>query len=168
MAHRPDRCIARGIAVVALALLLAPAVQGTPASPPSGAQEGFNWIEYSIEGDATVELKEKDLVMCSKVEDEMEFQMRSLGEWKIGAESPSAAFGEHEARFELSPPLGEYRDDDARTDDRAWGDGTLVLEDGGRDPMGFAVFKGSFEIAVLEAQSGFSFTLRGTFACQIL
>ena len=176
MTPRPDhrlvrprlRAVGGSLVALMLAVLVLPAAHGAPGYPSGAPQEGFNWIHYQIDGDATEEHEEKDVVMCSKVGDGDEFELRSLGEWIIGAATPNVSFGEHEARFELSSPLGTYRDDDGRTDDRAWGDGTLVLEDGGKDSMGFAVFKGTFEITSLEAESGFSFTLRGSFACQVL
>lgn len=156
------------VTIVALATLALPEARGHSVTAPAATQEGNNWIEYRVGGDATEEHKEADMLMCSTMDDGARFGFRSAGEWTIGVESPSASFGEHEARFELSPPANKYRDDNFRTDDRAWGDGTLVLEDGGKDPMGFSVFKGTFTIPALSADSGFSFELEGSFSCPVL
>lgn len=178
MAHRPVYSGARtrellcgdtrqAIVALALTALVSAFAYGDSAALPVTAQEGANWIRYSIDGAATEEHEEKDVVMCSKVGDGTEFELRSLGEWTIGITSPSVAFGEHQARLELSPPQGRYRDDDGRTDDRAWGDGTVVLEDGGKDSMGFSVYKGTIALTELSSESGFSFTLEGSFSCQV-
>lgn len=156
------------VAVLALAALAVPEASGRPVTAAAMIQGGNNWIEYRVAGDATEEHKETDMLLCSTMDDGARFAFRSVGEWTIGAESPGASFGEHQARFELSPPQNKYRDDDFRTDDRAWGDGTLVLEDAGKDPMGFRVFKGTFVIPELVADSGFSFKLEGSFSCPVL
>jgi len=157
---------ARVVSMLALAAMMFSFTYGDSVAHPVTAQEGPNWIHYKIDGDATDEKEEKDVVMCSTNEDG--FLLRSPGEWTIGIESTGASFGEHPARFELSPPMGKYRDEDARTDDRAWADGTLVLSDGGKDSMGFSVFKGTFAIPEIASASGFSFTLEVSFSCQVL
>lgn len=178
MAHRPTYSRARtrellygdtrqAIVALALTALVSAFAYGDSAALPVTSQEGPNWIQYSIAGDATEQHEEKDVVMCSKVGDGDEFELRALGEWVIGIASPSVAFGEHQARLELNPPQGKYRDDDARTDDRAWGDGTVVLEDGGKDSMGFSVFKGTIALTELSSEAGFSFTLEVSFSCQV-
>lgn len=178
MAHRPTHrgaqlrpvsaVIRPRLVMLALAALLLPFALTISTATPGATQDGANWIQYRIGGHATEEHEEKDVVMCSFIGDGDEFAFRSLGEWVIGVESPSKSFGEHQARFELSPPQGKYGDGDPSTDDRGWGDGTLVLEDGGKDAMGFTVVKGTFAIATLDAASGFSFTLEGSFSCQVL
>jgi hypothetical protein len=39
------------------------------------------------------------------------------------------------------------------------------LEDGGKGAMGMPVLKGTFSAAELSADSGFNFTLEGSFSC---
>ena len=91
--------------------------------------------------------------------------LHSIGEWVITIEAPAPAVGDHEGKFLVAPPQGKYRDDDSRTEDRAKGTGTITLEDGGKDALGMAVLKGRFNAAELSSDSGFNFTLEGSFSC---
>ncbi len=129
-------------------------------------QESSTWIDYRVGGDATEEHREPDVVMCSEIGDG-EFSMHSMGEWVITIEAPAPTIGEHEGTFLVAPPKGKYRDEDARTEDRAKGAGMITLEDGGKGEMGMPVLKGTFSAANLSAESGFSFTLEGSFSCLV-
>ena len=167
---------------VALVVGLSLAIQTAAAAPETGpadlvtSQDSSTWVDYTIGGDATEEHREpEDLFAIGHVPgDDVgdgrhalhgEFGLHSMGKWIIEIEAPSPTAGEYEATFRISPPQGEYRDDDARTEDRARGTGTITLEDGGKNSMGMAIVKGTFSAAELTADSGFSFTLEGSYSC---
>lgn len=127
-------------------------------------QESSTWIDYRVGGDATEEHREPDVVMCSEIGDG-EFSLHSMGEWVITIEAPTPTVGEHEGTFLVAPPQGKYRDDDARTEDRAKGAGAITLEDGGKGSMGMPILKGTFSVTKLSSDAGFNFTLEGSFSC---
>jgi hypothetical protein len=149
---------------VSLATQTAAAAREARPMGMAASQDNSTWVDYRIGGDATEEHREPDIVMCSEIGDG-EFSLHSMGEWVITIEAPSPEVGEHEASFLLAPPQGQYRDDDARTEDRAKGTGTITLGDGGKNQMGMAILKGTFNAAELSSESGFNFTLEGSYSC---
>ena len=130
----------------------------------AASQDSSTWIDYRIGGDATEEHREPDVVMCSEIGDG-EFSLHSMGEWVITIETPAPTVGEHEGKFLVAPPQGKFQDGDARTEDRAKGTGTITLEDGGKGSMGMPILKGTFSASELAADSGYKFTLEGSFSC---
>jgi hypothetical protein len=152
--------------VITLSLTTGGTAAGSVGMSPEVAvpQEGSTWIDYRVGGDATEEHRESDLVMCAEIGDG-EFSLHSMGEWVITVEAPAPTIGEHESTFLVAPPQGKFRDEDARTEDRAKGTGTITLEDGGKGELGMPVLKGTFSAAALSSDSGFNFTLEGSFSC---
>lgn len=153
-------------AVITLTLAAgSPVAAGVRVSATTAAsQDSSTWIDYRVGDDATEEYREPDVVMCSEIGDG-EFSLHSMGEWVITIEAPAPTVGEHEGTFLVAPPQGKYRDDDARTEDRAKGAGTITLEDGGKGSMGMPILKGTFSAAKLSSEAGFNFTLEGSFSC---
>jgi hypothetical protein len=160
--------IVLGAAALATAVTLAAGttIAAGESGPASMAtpQDSSTWIDYRIGGDATEEHREPDIVMCSEIGDG-EFSLHSMGEWVITIETPAPTVGEHEGKFLVAPPQGKFQDGDARTEDRAKGTGTITLEDGGKGSMGMPILKGTFSAPELAADSGYKFTLEGSFSC---
>lgn len=142
-----------GACVIAL-LTAAPAVQ---------AQETF--IEYSVTGSATASGRDADAVLCSFTDDGL--IIHSIGDWVFTIEAASAEAGEHEASVRVAAPdkVTALHDDDARTDDRPKGDGTIVLESAGTGQMNLPLIRVKFTAKGLTSDAGASIDVTGTVVC---
>ncbi|MDH4045995.1 MAG: hypothetical protein OEW06_16230 [Gemmatimonadota bacterium] len=132
-------------------------------APAVHAQETF--IEYSVTGSATASGRDADAVLCSVTDDGL--IIHSIGEWVFTIEAASAEAGEHEASIRVAAPdkVTALHDDDARTDDRPKGDGTILLESAGTGQMNLPLIKVQFAAKGLTSGTGASIDVTGTVVC---
>lgn len=126
------------------------------------------WIEYTVTGDAEVQGREEDVVMCSESDDG--FRAAALGDWVFHIESEQNGTGEHAVTFMISAPddLPSLHDDNFRTDDRFRGDGTMVIESAGKDQFGFALIKAEFSGVDLQSDAEHTISVKGILCCAVM
>ena len=129
---------------------------------PSGA-----WIEYAVSGDAAAELREPDVMVCSRGDGGV-LLARSLGAWVVDIETDTSGWGDLTARFTLSAPgqLDELKS--PGRDPRFRGSGRVVLEDKGTDRFGMPDVEGRFEAEGLTSDGGHHLNLSGAFRCGVM
>jgi len=129
---------------------------------PTGA-----WIEYAVSGDASAQLREPDVMICSRGEGGV-LLARSLGAWVVDIETETSGWGDITARFNLSAPA---QLDELKTpgkDPRFRGLGRVVLEDKGTDRFGMPDVEGRFEAEGLTSEGGYHLNLSGAFRCGVM
>ncbi len=134
---------------------------------PSGALSGGAWIEYTVSGDASAQLREPDVMICGRGDDDV-LLARSLGAWVVDIETESSGWGEISARFTLSAPSELEGLDSPGRDPRFRGSGRVVLEDKGRDRFGMPDVEGTFEALGLTSHGGHTLNVSGTFRCGVM
>ncbi len=138
---------------------------GDPSAPvttPSGA-----WIEYSVRGEATADLREDEVMVCSRGENGV-LLARSLGAWVIDIETESAGFGSTPARITLSAPPHLDELHKPGRDPRFYGTGQVTLEDMGTNRFGMPDVEGRFEAPGLTSDLGGRLDLEGVFRCGVM
>ncbi len=125
------------------------------------------WIEYSVSGDASAQLREPDVMVCGRGDGDV-LLARSLGAWVVDIETESSGWGDLTARFTLSAPghLDELKS--PGRDPRFRGSGRVVLEDKGTDRFGMPDLEGRFEAEGLTSDAGHHLNLSGTFRCGVM
>jgi hypothetical protein len=158
---------------VLVALCLAPphGMDMTPDARPSGNPQlaaSPVWIEYTITGDAEVTAREDDVVMCSEIDDG--FEVHTLGDWIFTLDTSGAEPGEHAAQFRVAAPASaaSLHDNDARTDDRFEGEGTIEIESAGKDQFGLSLIEAKFSGLELRSEADHTISVSGTLGCQVL
>ncbi|MEJ2239093.1 MAG: hypothetical protein P8X82_12405 [Gemmatimonadales bacterium] len=126
------------------------------------------WIEYSVTGDAEVEAREEDVVMCSELEDG--FKAHTLGTWNFTLEADGNGPGEHAVSFMVAPDhaIESLRSETARDDPRFYGDGTMTIESAGKDDFGLDLVTAEFSAVDLESATGHTISVTGKLGCQVL
>lgn len=171
----------RGVATaLTLAALFAAACGGPDQSSPEAEDQGeiarteepvatasTVWIEYAVSGDASAQLREPDVMICSRGEDDV-LLARSLGAWVVDIETESSGWGEIPARFTLSAPSELEGLDSPGRDPRFRGSGRIVLEDKGTDRFGMPDVEAHFEAQGLTSHGGHTLDLSGTFRCGVM
>ena len=134
-----------------------------------GAQGATSWVEYSIGGPVTLNGREENVAMCFDTSDG--FKARTLGDWVIGVEAEGSGSGAFPAEFYVAAPDqydDELRDDNSRTDDRFYGDGTVAITDKGEDPLGYGLVEVEFNASGLESGGGIVINVQGTLFCAVM
>ena len=124
------------------------------------------WIEYAVTGDASVENREEDVVMCT-ITDEA-FLAHTLGQWNVSIESADGSPGEHTATFMVAAPDSIAALQSPAVDDRLRGEGTVTIADGGMGQYGFPRVEVTYEAAGLESGQGKTISIRGKFVCDVM
>jgi len=126
------------------------------------------WIEYSVTGDAELEAREEDVVMCSELEDG--FKAHTLGNWNFTLEADGNGPGEHAVKFMVAPDraIESLRAQTGRDDPRFYGDGTMTIESAGKDDFGLELVTAEFSAVDLESATGHTISVTGKFGCQVL
>ena len=126
------------------------------------------WIEYSVTGDAELQAREEDVVMCGVTDDGL--KIHTLGAWNITLEANGNGAGEHAVRFMVAVPdsITALHDDNFRTDDRFYGDGTMTVTSAGKDDYGFDLITAEFSGVDLQSATEHTISLKGKLGCQVL
>ena len=166
----------RGYSIVLLsvmttaALLTERRVTDEVPSPPIDHQQSSSnvWFEYTVTGDVELTGREEDVVMCSNTDDG--FQAQTLGEWTLRLEAEGDGPGTHHVQYELDVPqsVTALHDDDDRTNDRFYGDGSIAIEEAGKDQFGFTLVKIAFSADSLHADTEHTIAMKGTISCPLL
>jgi hypothetical protein len=125
------------------------------------------WIEYSVTGDAEVETREEDVVMCSELEDG--FKAHTLGTWNFTLQADGNGPGEHAVSFMVAPDhaIESLRAETGRDDPRFYGDGTMTIESAGKDDFGLDLVTADFSAVDLESATGHTISVTGKLGCQV-
>ena len=147
------------------------AAQQSGSPRPSGEQAASVspvWIEYAVTGDAELEAREEDVVMCSETEDG--FKAHTLGDWVFTLEADGNGPGQHAVSFTVaaSDTITALRDDNYRTDHRFYGEGTMTIEAAGKDDFGFALITAEFTGVDLQSEKEHTISVKGKLGCQVL
>ncbi len=159
-------------ALAVVAVCMAPVqVTGTMETPSlTGGAAAVSpvWIEYTVSGDAELQAREEDVVMCSETEDG--FKAHTLGDWIITLEADGNGPGVHAVRFTVAVPdsITTLHDDNFRTDDRFYGDGTMTVESAGKDDFGFDLITAGFSGIDLQSEAEHTISVKGKLGCQVL
>ena len=124
------------------------------------------WIEYTVTGDAIVEDREENVVMCS-ITDEA-FLVHTIGEWNISIESAEGSPGEHTAEFMVAAPQSIAALQGPAVDDRLRGEGVITIADGGMGQYGFPRVEVTYEAANLTSENGKAIGIKGKFVCDVM
>ncbi len=144
------------------------ALQQAATSTPvaSAAMKSGAYIEYSVKGDIEVSDREEEVVLCST--SSHGFKAHTIGQWNFSLDAEGEGPGKHKVRFMVaSAPEFESVRSSGR-DHRFYGDGTMELEDAGRDSFGLAAVKVSFSATGLESDPGHRIDVEGSFFCAVL
>jgi hypothetical protein len=130
--------------------------------------QGETFIEYAVTGAVDHASRDVDVVMCSASEDG--FIIHTLGDWVFTIEADSPSEGEHIASFRVAAPsdVAELKDDNFRTDDRATGEGTIVIEGAGRGQLNMPLLKVQFTATDLENGGGAVIDVEGNVGCALM
>ncbi len=134
-----------------------------------GAQGATSWVEYGISGPVTLNGREDNVVMCSNTSDG--FQARTLGDWVIDVEAEGSGSGAFPAKFYVAAPEqydDKLKDENFRTDDRFYGDGSVAITDKGKDPLGFDLVEVEFNASGLETGGGIVIHVQGKLFCAVM
>ncbi len=139
-----------------------------PAATLPEAQKSGAYIEYTVSGDYSVTDREEEVVMCSEVEGGL--KAHTLGAWNVTLEATGRDPGTHAARITVAAPqqVTELHDDDFRTDDRFYGDGSVTIEEGGRDAFGLPAVKVTYSGTNLESDTGHVIGIEGSLFCGVM
>ncbi|UCD24210.1 MAG: hypothetical protein JSW51_14475 [Gemmatimonadota bacterium] len=144
------------------------ALQEAATSTPvaNAAMKSGAYIEYSVKGDIEVSDREEEVVLCSTSSDG--FKAHTIGEWNFSLDAAGEGPGKHNVRFMVaSAPEFESVRTRGR-DHRFYGDGTMELEDAGRDNFGLAAVKVSFSAQGLVSDPGYEIDVEGSFFCAVM
>jgi hypothetical protein len=134
---------------------------------PAQAQSSV-YIEYSVTGSAAASGRDGEVVLCSQGDDG--FNIHSLGSWIFSIDAPSAEPGEHEAKLRVAAPddVAALHDDSFRTDDRLYGDGTIVIERAGTGQANLPLLRVRFTGKGLASDTGAKIDVEGTLVCALM
>jgi len=132
------------------------------SSTSSGA-----WMEYTVTGDAQAELREEDVMICSR-SDEGGLMARSLGAWTVDIETDWSGAGQGVGAFSVAAPPHVDALRGSGRDPRLRGEGVVTIEDTGGGPMGLPSVQGWFEAPDLVSDLGRTIGIVGSFRCSIL
>ena len=124
------------------------------------------WIEYTVTGDASLENREEDVVMCG-VTDEA-FLVHTLGEWNISIETEPQLSGEHAATFMAAAPDSLAALYVPSVDDRLRGEGSVTIADGGAGQYGFPRVEVTYEATSLTSGQGKTIGIKGKFVFDVM
>ena len=151
---------------LATSIVLGTALAVLSALPAQAQSEVY--IEYSVTGSATASGRDGEVVLCSKGDDA--FNIHSMGTWVISIDAPSAEPGEHEAQLRVAAPddVTALHDDNFRTDDRLYGDGTIVIERAGTGQASLPLVRVRFAAKGLASDTGAKIDVEGTLVCAVM
>ena len=136
-------------------------------APVPTSMESSAWIEYAVTGDAQAELREDDVMICSRSE-EGGLMARSLGAWTVDIETEWPGTGQGAGAFTVAAPPHVDALRGSGRDSRLRGAGTLTLEDTGPGPLGLPSLQGRFEAPDLVSDLDHRIGIAGSFRCSIL
>jgi hypothetical protein len=137
----------------------------TSAAAP-GAMKSGAYIEYTVTGDVEVSNREEEVVLCSETSDG--FKAHTIGDWNFSLDADGSGPGSHGVRFMVAAPPEIQSVRAAGRDHRFYGDGTLTLEDAGKDNVGFDAVRVTFTGTGLESDPGYRISVEGSFFCGVM
>jgi hypothetical protein len=138
----------------------------TSSAAPSAAMKSGAYIEYTVTGDVELSDREEEVVLCSTSEDG--FKAHTIGKWNISLDTEGSGPGSHGVRFMVAAPPEIEAVNVRGTDDRFYGDGTMTIEDAGKDNFGFSAVKVSFSATGLASRPGHHINVKGSFFCGVM
>jgi len=138
----------------------------TSAAAPSAAMKSGAYIEYTVTGDVELSDREEEVVLCSTSEDG--FLAHTIGKWNFSLDAEGSGPGSHGVRFMVAAPPEIEAVNVRGTDDRFYGDGTMTIEDAGKDNVGFPAVKVSFSATGLASRPGHQINVKGSFFCGVM
>ena len=171
MIKQPRLALPSALAVVAICIVPVHQVDGTIEAHASGDNAPAVspvWIEYTVSGDAELQAREEDVVMCGETDDGL--QIHTIGDWNFTLEADGSGVGEHAVRFMVAVPdsITALHDDNFRTDDRFYGDGTMTVKSAGKDDFGFDLITAEFSGVDLQSDAEHTISVKGKLGCQVL
>ncbi len=143
-----------------------PQAAATSAAAPSAAMKSGAYIEYTVTGDVELSAREQEVVLCSTSSDG--FKAHTIGKWNFSLDTEGSGPGSHGVRFMVAAPSEIEAVNVRGTDDRFYGDGTMTIEDAGRDNVGFPAVNVRFSATGLTSRPGYKIDVEGSFFCGVM
>jgi len=138
----------------------------TSTAAASATMKSGAYIEYTVTGDVELSDREEEVVLCSTSEDG--FLAHTIGKWNFSLDAEGSGPGSHGVRFMVAAPPEIESVRASGRDSRFYGDGTMTIEDAGKDNVGFSAVKVSFSATGLASRPGHKINVKGSFFCGVM